>query len=224
MAFRFGGKIITDGLLIHLDAGLYTSPETIWNDTGYRKLTYSLINGPTYDSSNGGSIVFDGTDDYVQPNINFTTGNGTRTLFFFIKSTDGSTTIRGIIGERASSTGWGVANNYGSIGRLYYFHPGGAVIDTSGGYDVPTNQWCSYAITYDSPTGIIKLYKNGIYVKESTGNIDGTTTTGTKLSIAAGTGHGYFQGNIGVMQYYNRVLSADEVYYNFSFYKSRFGL
>lgn len=65
---RYGPRIITDGLILHLDAAdrnSYPGSGTIWYDlVGQRN--FNLLNGPTYDSSNGGCLVFDGVDDYAQ--------------------------------------------------------------------------------------------------------------------------------------------------------------
>jgi len=65
----FGGAqpIVTDGLVFAVDAANYESypgSGTTWSDlVGSNNGT--LINGPTFDSGNGGSIVFDGTNDYI---------------------------------------------------------------------------------------------------------------------------------------------------------------
>ena len=56
---------VTDGLVFYVDAALsYTSGSTIWYDlVGSGNTT--LTNGPTFDNENGGSIVFDGSNDYA---------------------------------------------------------------------------------------------------------------------------------------------------------------
>ena len=62
-----------DGLILYLDAGItlsYPGNGTTWTDVNGLgpKNNGTLINGPTYNSANGGSIVFDGVDDYVELN------------------------------------------------------------------------------------------------------------------------------------------------------------
>jgi hypothetical protein len=64
----YQGKIVTDGLVLNLDAGnrkSYPGSGTIWYDRAGTN-NGTLTNGPTYSSSNGGSIVFDGTNDYSE--------------------------------------------------------------------------------------------------------------------------------------------------------------
>ncbi len=62
------GNIVRDGLVLDLDAAKrdsYPGSGTSWRDIAGGVITGSLINGPTFDGNNGGSIVFDGADDYV---------------------------------------------------------------------------------------------------------------------------------------------------------------
>ena len=65
----FAGPEITEsGLVLALDAGnlkSYPTTGTTWTDLSGRGNTGTLTNGPTYSSANGGSIVFDGVNDYV---------------------------------------------------------------------------------------------------------------------------------------------------------------
>jgi hypothetical protein len=66
------GGIVKDGLVLDLDAAKkasYPGSGTRWNDIAGGIITGSLVNGPTFDSSNGGSILFDGTNDYVSGSI-----------------------------------------------------------------------------------------------------------------------------------------------------------
>ena len=66
MSFNNGPTIVTNGLVLALDAGdrnSYVSGSTTWFDlTGVNNGT--LVNGPTFNTGSGGSIVFDGSNDY----------------------------------------------------------------------------------------------------------------------------------------------------------------
>ena len=66
-------SIVTSGLTLCLDAGFtpsYTTSGTTWYDLSYGVNNGTLTNGPTFNTSNGGSIVFDGVDDCVVVNSN----------------------------------------------------------------------------------------------------------------------------------------------------------
>lgn len=65
-------------------------PGTTWTDLSGRGNTGTLTNGPTYSSANGGSIVFDGTNDYVSTNYTQTSVTG-YTIDVWFKSTDTGT-------------------------------------------------------------------------------------------------------------------------------------
>ena len=55
-------KMVTDGLVLCLDAAntkSYPGSGTTWSDL-IESNNGTLVNGPTYSSADGGSIVFDG--------------------------------------------------------------------------------------------------------------------------------------------------------------------
>jgi len=61
--------VVTTGLQLYLDAGnasSYPGSGTTWTDLTVNGRNGTLTNGPTYSGTNGGSIVFDGTNDFVQ--------------------------------------------------------------------------------------------------------------------------------------------------------------
>jgi hypothetical protein len=63
------GGIVTNGLVLALDAAKkdsYPGSGTLWRDISGNGNNGTLTNGPTFNSGNGGSIVFDGVNDYVQ--------------------------------------------------------------------------------------------------------------------------------------------------------------
>ena len=66
MGLSHSPRIVTDGLVMCLDAGnsrSYPGTGTVWTDLAGNIGT--LTNGPTFNSENGGSVVFDGTNDGV---------------------------------------------------------------------------------------------------------------------------------------------------------------
>jgi len=68
MAGNVAPNTVTDGLVLYLDAAntrSYPGTGTTWSDLSRGGNNGSLINGPTFNGGNGGSIVFDGTNDSV---------------------------------------------------------------------------------------------------------------------------------------------------------------
>jgi hypothetical protein len=86
--------IVTDGLVLNLDAGFtpsYPRSGTTWTDLSLSGNNGTLINGPTFNSENGGSIVFDGVDDYATttkvPNLTIESMEGNITYEYWVKPT-----------------------------------------------------------------------------------------------------------------------------------------
>jgi hypothetical protein len=66
MAFNYSPKIVTDGLVLYLDAAnskSYVSGSTTWSDLSRGGNNGTLTNGPTYSSAKGGIIILDGSND-----------------------------------------------------------------------------------------------------------------------------------------------------------------
>ena len=65
--FNYEG-IVTNGLMLNYDAGFdpsYPTTGTTWYDLSGNANNGTLTNGPTFNSANSGSIVWDGVDDYA---------------------------------------------------------------------------------------------------------------------------------------------------------------
>jgi hypothetical protein len=230
------GAIVTDGLVLWLDAAnprSYDYPYigTTWRDLSGNNNTGTLINGPTYNSSNGGSIVFDGVDDYVNitNQIQFE-----RTNPFTLAAWANSTNVNNnqiINNENASYRGYqlGISNN----GTPYFFIR--SVVTTSyigltTQLVLSTNQWYYIVGTYDGSSNANggKIYINGISVDINIVGNNLTTTTISNETTWIGRRRpattGPFVGRIPQVQIYNRALSQQEVLQNFNATRARFGI
>jgi len=66
VALSHSPKIVTDGLVLCLDAGnpkSYPGSGTTWTDLSGNSNNGTLVNGVGYNGSNLGSLSFDGVDD-----------------------------------------------------------------------------------------------------------------------------------------------------------------
>ena len=73
MSFRYSPKIVTDGLVLYLDAAnpkSYVSGSTTWFDLSGNNYHGTLINGAGFSSERNGCMTFDGIDDMVTTNFN----------------------------------------------------------------------------------------------------------------------------------------------------------
>jgi hypothetical protein len=93
MAFGNGPRIVTDGLVLSIDAAdknCYSGTGTIWYDLSGNNYSGSLINGTSFINSNGGVFSFDGVDDYLSlPNMNHSTSSNI-TIEILMKITETS--------------------------------------------------------------------------------------------------------------------------------------
>jgi uncharacterized delta-60 repeat protein len=105
MGISYNPRIVTDGLVLALDAAnpkSYPGSGTTWTDLSGNGNTGTLTNGPTYSSANGGSIAFDGVDDYSALTSNYTLSAGW-TLSFWGNPIFDSTVFANIVFYSAST-------------------------------------------------------------------------------------------------------------------------
>lgn len=219
MATAYSPLIVTDGLVMYLDAGntkSYPGSGTTWTDISRNGNNGTLTNGPTFNSGNNGSIVFDGVDDYVNINsfANILSNTAyTKTAWFYINSYQYNI-ISG--GDSAQHAFWLAGTN-----KLHAGHNGSwsTVVSTT---SLALNIWYFGAVSFDTTNGW-KLYING--TQEST-NSNTTTFSGTGgvLIGAYNLGANLFNGRIALAQIYNKTLTASEVLQNYNATKTRFGL
>jgi hypothetical protein len=236
MSFNYSPKIVTDGLVLCLDAAntkSYVSGSTAWNDLSRSGNNGTLINGPTFNSANGGSIVFDGVDDYIITANNIEiSGAQSRSIdvWFYLNNT----TARHVLCSwGAFSTGQlcnlEVNQVIGANTNYPYF--AGFNNDAYVTQTIPINTWTNIILTYDggnlnTATGM-KFYINGIsksvLFNFSTSPIN---TPNSKVYIGyEGAGNrNPMNGRIANCKIYNRALSAQEVLQNYNATKGRYGL
>jgi hypothetical protein len=209
---------VTDGLVFYVDAALsYTSGSTIWYDlVGSGNTT--LTNGPTFDRENGGSIVFDGSNDYATAGYQMPAQSSTTTfswnLWIYLYSGNGNNDV--IFGNR-----YGPANlQFIKITptNWEYYSGGGEFI----GYSIPTNQWINLCVVKNQGTHY--YYSNASQV-------------GTRSSNKSIVANPVFMGadayssvkepssvQVASAAIYDRALSLTEVTQNYNALKSRFNL
>jgi hypothetical protein len=230
MAFNFSPKIVTSGLVLYLDAAntrSYPGSGTAWNDLTVNGNNGVLTNGPTFNSSNGGSIVFDGSNDFVQipainVGLNFTVciwarpNLTSRQLLF-------SNSYRYFTNE-------GFLFNIGNNGTDIFLSIGQdqEVAVSTTGY-VSANTWFYGCATFNGTTA--RLFVNGLETLYSTqsGSIS-TILYNTNPAylgrwlLNGTTTYDLFSGRIGITQLYNRTLSATEVLQNYNATKNRYNI
>lgn len=220
-----GPHIVTDGLVLHLDAAntkSYQSGSATWFDKSGNGNNGTLTNGPTFSSLNGGSIVFDGSNDYIDistsPNL-----TNPLTVCAFVNTSFITGSNQVIYGPVANgSDNWlSISNN-----RIQILATQASDVNTfaiTGTTVIQANTW--YYITGIVNNNVTQIYINGVF--EAASSARAFTIGGWNSTARIGqraTGQFPFNGRIACVQGYNRALSAQEILQNYTATKSRFNL
>jgi len=234
MAFHYSPKIVTDGLVFYVDAAnpkSFVDGNTAWNDLSRSGNNGILTNGPTFDSGNGGSIVFDGINDYVSTSNNLDIiGNSKRTIEIWFYPTS-SPSRQTLLSYGGSGTGQRFEIDYNGVAggpnNIYFVGWNRDRYTTS---TLSLNTWSQVLITYNgggvSSVDGIKIYYNGV-IQPLLGGTDIPLNTTNSICFLGYDGISNrlpYDGNISNVKIYNRALTDSEVLQNYNALKSRFGL
>jgi hypothetical protein len=236
--------IITDGLVFNVDAGFtpsYSTTGTTWYDLSSSANNGTLTNGPTFNSSNGGGIVFDGTNDYCDVGVGLLTSSTSLTVELIAKFTDDAYTMTSGMSTYGACYPYfygGSSNNFegyagvytrpsnispytglGSFGMLFQSGPQYSTGVANISINVP------YIITSIFSPTIVALYVNGNFAASSpAGNSPNFDGNGLRIGSGNKAFNGFFNGTIYSCKQYSRALSSAEILQNYNAQKSRYGL
>ncbi len=240
--------VVQSGLVLNLDAGVsssYGGSGTTWTDLSGNGNNGTLVNGVGYNASNGGSLSFDGVDDYVTniaPNLTTAQIEGSLTYEYWLKA---NSTIYASYTESLSGTSYyGNRSGNGLSGDTYYnynnsayagyqfcFGTNGFVVGVHNNNFAPTIlvNYTSYPnichLVVIKTTNGFSYYINGIFIRSS---LSTTRIFGDSLTrITAGLDTNFARSFNGIMysyKLYNRALTASEISQNFLAMRARFGI
>lgn len=229
MAQIYGPHIVTDGLILSVDAGdrnSYPGTGTTWYDTSGNGRNGTFNGSITYSTKAVGSLEFNGpsTFDYVTFSDTITHKTGvpfTYECWVWFNSLSGYD--KTIVGKVGCNVGLLQA---GSNMGMVVFGPGGACAGGNTQYvafgTATTGVWEHWVGVYN--LGSIITYKNGSQVATTStpiaiGNYPDTLYVGGSINVDY-TGDCY----ISVVRAYNTAISATQVLNNYLVQKGRFGL
>jgi hypothetical protein len=243
MSFNYSPKIVTNGLVLYLDAAntkSYVSGSTTWNDLSRGGNNGTLVNGPTFNSANGGGVVFDGVNEYTDCGFISQTilSNNQFTFNYWIKMTGGI--ARGDFfniknfNTPQDDIGFFIDTN----NKLYaYFNVQGTITNNGVGFGYASvstttftrNTIYNICVQKDASQKIV-MYVNGTLDNNTYSTVTNTANVAsTQLWIGSNrsnltTPTLSFPGTIYQASIYNRALSAQEILQNYNATKTRFGL
>jgi hypothetical protein len=223
MAFSYSPKIITDGLVLYLDAAntkSYVSGSTTWNDISRGGNNGTLTNGPTFNAENGGNIVFDGVNDFIS--ILGSTSITTATLLIWVYRNGAQPNYAGIFYSRGfQANGMSFFSTTNNLS--YTWNSSSDTFNFNSNLNVPNLQWSMCAVSI-SATNAILYVGSSSGLLSATNNVSNSSTIVNGLRIASDNFWSPFKGSVSNAMFYNRALSPTEILQNFNSTKGRFGL
>jgi len=233
MSVNYNPSVVTSGLILNLDAGnlkSYPTSGTAWTDLSRNANNGTLINGPTY---NAGSIVFNGTNHYVEKSspASMPIGNSeisASAWFYYSGTANTFSVITSYGGGSATGDSFSLALNISGNYDINCQFNGATGCNSSTGIYSP-NVWNHFAATKTAGpiNTTTKMYLNGNLISIASSTTNTPSFVATVLRISRWTHVSipyYFNGRISNVNYYNRALSAAEVLQNYNALRGRYGL
>jgi len=210
MGVGYNPRIVTDGLVLCLDAAnkrSYPGSGTTWTDRSANGYDGTLNNSPAITDK---AITLSSTNDYIEiPSV-----IQASTIDFWFNNPVATTGPVIYAGQDIfNSNNWQWCLFYHNA-TLFWRHDSGS-FGTSLNNFTSTNTWHHFVMTRSS-TG--KVYIDGNHVSSNT-STPPTVTGNVRIGKAAST---YWNGSVGALKLYNRVLTAKEVLQNYEATKGRY--
>ena len=226
-------SLVTSGLILNYDisnSSSYPGSGTTITDLQANS-NATTFNSPTYTSSGGAYLTFDGIDDYFRTNtalgskLNPVNSSTIISIFVWAYPMDDGVIVSEL-GQTTPNSGWHDSQIEMVSGTLRF-----SVWSNGTGFastiSTPLNNWYYIGFTYDGTN--LRGYVNGSLAVTS-GTIS-RSTPGANLYYAIASqdntslgGGSYANMRFGGMQVYNTALSTNDVLNNYNATKSRFGL
>jgi hypothetical protein len=227
-------SLVTTGLILNYDisaASSYPGTGTTVTDlTGSSNAT--LYNTPTYSSTGGGYLTFNGSTQYLGTNtalgskLNPANTSTVISVFVWAYPMDNGVIVSEL-GQTTPNTGWHDSQIEMVAGTLKFSVWSGAVQNLPSTISTPLNAWYYMGFAYNGTT--LTGYVNGVSAVTSGTIARATPGAALYYAIAAADGTSLGDGTyanmrFGGMQVYNTALSTSDVLQNYNAQKSRFGL
>jgi hypothetical protein len=239
------GGIVTNGLVFNLDAAKldsYPRTGTLWRDISGNGNNGTLINGPTFNSDNGGFIQCGGIIDFIEVLDNSTLdfGSDNFTVEYWFRKLQTTSGFDNIWGPNKWNTGaspganeWTLAIGNGTSGTgnnyLFAVEVGNTSYSTGESSEVlALNTW--YQLIGMREGGSLKTYLNSV-IKQNVSPVGFSASSsinnvaGRNLRINNSALNQYYtSADNSIVRIYNKALTASEILQNYNATRGRFGI
>jgi hypothetical protein len=216
---------VTSGLQLWLDAGdsnSYPGSGTTWTNLANPSFNATLTS-TTYTTDAGGGIVFSSSSSYAGTSAGLNFSGGGFTISVWLKH-------NGIVNTQRTQRYFtlGSSPNEGPVLRHdsastaslhgYLFDSGNVMRNLNIANQVYAGQYDNFVYRYNGTT--FTLWNNGTLV----GTLTATATLPTPAAFGISATAEWFNGNMYIVQYYNRGITDAEITQNFNAFRGRFNL
>jgi hypothetical protein len=244
MGLHRGPTIVTDGLVLYLDAAnpkSYPKSGTIWNDLSGNGNNGTLINGPTFNSENFGFIRCDGIDDFIEvidnPSLDF--GSDSFTVEYWFRKLSNTTSFNDIWGVNKWNTGnvggtneWvlGIGNGTTGFGNNISFAIESNTTRFSTGTSnilLQINQW--YQLIGQRSGDTLRTYLNSQLIQSvhpvGLTSLTSVNNVGRNIRVNNSNVNAlYTNADNSIIRIYRKPLTLAEILQNYNATKGRFNL
>jgi hypothetical protein len=237
-------NIVTDGLVLYLDAGKAESfggDGTTWRDLSGENNNGTLTNGVGFTEDYGGSLIFDGVNDYVNcGNSSALNPSSSFTLSCWFKisnleEVDGES--KGLVGKYTGAGGnfrqFMLYYNSSTLSPSFIVSKDGTTVQNTTIKSITSESvlkevWCNVTGVF-TVSQKMEIFLNGeLKSSEETPYLT-QVYTGSPENFTIGTntigyGPSFSRSSISGVSLYNRALSTSEVQQNFNALRSRYGI
>jgi hypothetical protein len=225
MSIKFNGNIVTNGLILYLDAGnvrSYPKSGTTVFDLSKSKINATLTQSGIYENLKKGVFTLNAVDKYISIN-SFPALTHPITLSFWFNRLGSGSGVARILDFNGTTDHLEIADSAGDF--RYRFRKTDTTLTSwiSSGISFTNNIWEYFSFTFGGR--YVQLYKNSILIYSyDFGSLIGLDCDTGILKIGCGgaTSTEYINANMSAIKIYNRVLTDEEQHINYAILKGRY--
>lgn len=226
MAINYNPKIVTDGLVLCLDASnpkSYSGTGNTVYDLTNSHYDFTLTNGATTNTINKIVFSFDGSDDYLNttliPSTFWNAGSWSVSLWAYFNSVNKGTD-NGMIGHGTQATNNGLHLGERN-GRIYF---GFFANDLQSNVVLEAQKWYNIVWTFNFVYKLKQIYLNSVF--QTSGGTVGYfgDTTDSRIGNYVYNATSDMNGFLNNILFYNKVLSQNEIRQNFNANRGKYNI